>query len=134
MSVRSDSPAAPSPATAETESMTSRVASAAREMASDAYFYGRAARGGMGPTADQATETLRSGQMTNQFTMMVQVAVTLAVGVLVVGEIFNALPSSGALSNASDQVETTTGQAFELAPVVLIVIVASLVIGIVRRI
>jgi len=135
MSVRSDSPAAPSPATAETESMTSRVASAAREMASDAYFYGRAARGGMGPTADQATETLRSGQMTNQFTMMVQVAVTLAVGVLIVGQIFDALPStSGPLSNASDQVESLTATAFELAPVVLIVVVAALVIGVVRRI
>jgi hypothetical protein len=82
----------------------------------------------------EETRTLRSGQMSNQFTMMVQVAVTLAVGVLIVGEIFNALPDSGALSNASTAVENQTGTAFELAPIVLIVVVASLVIGVVRRI
>jgi hypothetical protein len=73
--------------------------------------------------------------MTSQFTMMIQVAVTLAVGVLIVGQIFDALPStSGPLSNASDQVESLTATAFELAPVVLIVVVAALVIGVVRRI
>jgi len=96
------------------------------------YAYGAAARG-----RDPAAETRRiqSGQMTSDFTRMIQIAVTLAVGVLIVGQIFAALPSTtGPLSNASDQVESLTGTAFELAPIVLVVIVAALVIGVVRRI
>jgi len=101
--------------------------------ASDVYDWGRSLTSA--PTKDEATKTLKSGQMTSQFTMMIQVAVTLAVGVLIVGQIFDALPStSGPLSNASDQVESLTATAFELAPVVLIVVVAALVIGVVRRI
>jgi len=134
MSVQTDSPTTTSSATAETESLRARTGSAVREMARDIWTCGRMARGGSGPTAEQATETLRSGQMTNQFTMMVQVAVTLAVGVLVVGSVFSSLPSDGTLGNASTRVEELTGQAFELAPIVLIVIVASLIIGVVRRI
>jgi hypothetical protein len=60
---------------------------------------------------------------------MVTVAIVLAVAVLIVGQIFGALPApTGALSGAYDQVETLTAQAFELAPVVLIVIVAAIVI------
>jgi len=81
----------------------------------------------------EGMRTLRSGQMTGRFTMMIRVAVTLAVGVLIVGQIFNALPAvDGPLGNASDQVESLTGTAFELAPIILIVVVASLVIQIVR--
>jgi flagellar biosynthesis protein FlhB len=129
MSVATDDPATePGP----TASLPGRVAGAIQQTASDAYRYGAAARG-RDATAD--VRTLRSGQMTNQFTMMIQVAVTLAVGVLIVGQIFDALPAtSGPLSNASDQVESLTATAFELAPVVLIVVVAALVIGVVRRI
>jgi len=129
MSVATDEPAQPAPTDA---SMTTRVASATRDVLGDAYDWGAAARGF---DQDEATRELRSGQMTSQFTMMIQVAVTLAVGVLIVGQIFDALPStSGPLSNASAQVESLTATAFELAPVVLIVVVAALVIGVVRRI
>ncbi|WP_254544098.1 hypothetical protein [Halomarina pelagica] len=79
--------------------------------------------------------TLKSGQMAGRFGMMVQVAVTLAVGVLVLGQIFNALPeTSGPLSNASAQVESLTATAFELAPIVLIVVVAALVLNVIRGI
>lgn len=125
MSVSTDS-------TADTASLPSRVAGAARDVGTDIYDWGASARG---LDQDEATRTLRSGQMTSQFTMMIQVAVTLAVGVLIVGQIFDALPAtSGPLSNASDQVESLTATAFELAPVVLIVVVAALVIGVVRRI
>lgn len=129
MSVATDEPAQPAPTDA---SLTTRVADATRDVLGDAYDWGAAYRG-----FDQngATRELRSGQMTSQFTMMIQVAVTLAVGVLIVGQIFDALPAtSGPLSNASDQVESLTATAFELAPVVLIVVVAALVIGVVRRI
>jgi hypothetical protein len=99
----------------------------------ETYRFGRAARD-LDPDPDETRE-VQSGQMINQFNMMIQVAVTLAVGVLIVGQIFNALPTvSGPLGNASDQVQSLTGTAFELAPVVLIVVVAALVIGVVRRI
>jgi len=95
------------------------------------YRLGRAAR----DLDPDETREVQSGQMIQQFNMMIQVAVTLAVGVLIVGQIFNALPSvSGPLGNASDQVQSLTGTAFELAPVVLIVVVAALVISVVRRI
>jgi len=131
MSVKTDAPAEGS-ATTASPSLPERTASAVTDVLGDAWDWGAAARG---LDQDEATRTLRSGQMTSQFTMMVQVAVTLAVGVLIVGQIFDALPAvSGPLSNASDQVESLTATAFELAPVVLIVVVAALVIGVVRRI
>jgi len=131
MSVSTDAPTAGSAPTTE-PSLSSRTASAVRDVVTEAYDWGASYRDF---DQDEATRTLRSGQMTSQFTMMIQVAVTLAVGVLIVGQIFDALPStSGPLSNASDQVETLTATAFELAPVVLIVVVAALVIGVVRRI
>lgn len=131
MSCKTDTPASP-PASTESPSLSSRTAAAVRDVATEAFAWGASARG---LDQEEATRTLRSGQMTSQFTMMIQVAVTLAVGVLIVGQIFDALPStSGPLSNASDQVESLTATAFELAPVVLIVVVAALVIGVVRRI
>jgi hypothetical protein len=95
------------------------------------YRFGRAAR----DLDPDETREVQSGQMIGQFNMMIQVAVTLAVGVLIVGQIFNSLPAvEGPLGNASDQVQDLTGTAFELAPVVLIVVVAALVISVVRRI
>jgi len=81
----------------------------------------------------------RIGQLVtpeNMSQALVQLSVTLAVGVLILGEIFNALPAppKGSLRTASQQVEQITAQAFELAPVILIVIVAAVVISVVRRI
>lgn len=82
---------------------------------------------------DEAGRTIKHGQMSSRFTMMVQAAVTLAVGVLIVGSIFDALPAvDGPMSQAANQTEQLTGTAFELAPIVLIVIVAALVLRIVR--
>jgi hypothetical protein len=131
MSVKTDEPAAGPDQTAS-PSLPSRVSGACADVLDDVYAWGAAYRG-RDPATD--TETLRSGQMTSQFTMMIQVAVTLAVGVLIVGQIFDALPAvTGPLSNASSQVESLTADAFTLAPVVLIVVVAALVISVVRRI
>jgi uncharacterized protein YqhQ len=94
------------------------------------YRYGRAAR----DLDPDETREIQSGQMTQQFTMMIQLAVTLAIGVLIVSQIFNALPTvDGPLGNASDQIESLTGQAFELAPIILIVLIAVLLISVVRR-
>mgnify|MGYP007091097942 CR=1 FL=1 len=79
----------------------------------------------------------RIGQLVtpeNMSQALVQLSVTLAVGVLIVGQMFNAIPAppDGALTG--QQVEQITAQAFELAPVILIVIVAAVVISVVRRI
>jgi hypothetical protein len=83
----------------------------------------------VGETKTEETDIRQSMTFNN----MIRASVTLGVGVLIVGEIFNSLPTpDGALSNASDTVESTTGDAFELAPVVLIVIVAGLILGAVR--
>lgn len=114
------------------QSMIDRVKAAGPDLAADAYAWGQATIGG--PDAETATRELKTGQMTGQFAMMIQVAVILAVGVLIVGSIFDALPSSGTLNGAQTQVQNLTGQAFELAPIVLIVVVASLIVGVVRRI
>jgi hypothetical protein len=102
-----------------------------KEKVNRTYRFGRGARN-LDP---DETREVESGQMIGQFNMMIQVAVTLAVGVLIVGQIFNSLPTvEGPLGNASEQVQSLTGTAFELAPVVLIVVVAALVISVVRRI
>ena len=104
-----------------------QVADAARD------HYDKCAVANGGPSREEATRTLRNGQMSSRFTMMVQVAVTLGVGTLILGEIFAALPdNNGPMANASQRVEELTGTAFELSPIVLIVIVAALVINIVR--
>jgi uncharacterized membrane protein YjgN (DUF898 family) len=106
------------------------VLSRASEKVKQTYRFGRAAR----DLDPDETREVESGQMTQQFTMMIQLAVTLAVGVLIVSQIFDALPAvDGPLGNASDQIESLTGQAFELAPIILIVLIAVLLISVVRR-
>jgi uncharacterized membrane protein required for colicin V production len=62
------------------------------------------------------------------FNRMVTAAVTLIVGVLVFNQILDALPStSGGIDRTN--ITDTIGSAFELAPVVLIVLVAALVLA-----
>jgi len=70
--------------------------------------------------------------VTAQFSMMIRGAVALAVGVFIVSAIFQAIPNSNTLGGAQDQVESLTGEAFQIAPVVLIVIVAVLILQFVR--
>jgi len=67
-----------------------------------------------------------------QFSMMIRGAVLLAVGVFIVSAIFSAIPDSNTLGGAQSQVESLTGEAFSIAPVVLIVIVAVLILTFVR--
>ena len=81
----------------------------------------------------------RIGQLVtpeNMSQALVQLSVTLAVGVLIVGQMFNAIPAppNGSLTGAREQVVQLTATAFELAPVILIVIVVAVVISVVRRI
>jgi len=67
-----------------------------------------------------------------EFSMMIQAAVMLAIGIFVTSQIFQAIPDSNALPNATTAVQDLTGQAFEIAPIVLIVIVAVLILSFVR--
>ena len=71
--------------------------------------------------------TRRADQMMS-FNSMVTAAVTLIVGILIFNEVQAALPStSGGIDETS--VVTTIESAFQLAPVVLIVLVATLILA-----
>jgi len=85
-----------------------------------------AVRGG-----DSTRDSQRHG-VTGQFSMMIRGAVALAVGVFITSAIFSAIPDTNTLGGAQTQVEDLTGQAFEIAPVVLIVLVAVLILQFVR--
>lgn len=65
---------------------------------------------------------------------LIRMSVALAVSVLVVGRVFGALPQpEGALSAAYASVEALTASAFELAPILLLIVVAGIVARQVRR-
>lgn len=85
-----------------------------------------AANAGTGPSGP-ATVTRRHNQMLS-FNRMVTAAVTLIVGVLVFNQILNSLPESAGGINRTGIVGTIEA-AFNLAPVVLIVLVAALVLA-----
>jgi len=87
-----------------------------------------------GPDSDSVVRIGDAVIPTNMAQVLVQLSITLAIGVLIVGKVFNALPKADALTGAATQVEELTATAFELAPVVLIVVVAAVVISVVRRI
>jgi hypothetical protein len=62
------------------------------------------------------------------FNRMVTAAITLIVGVLVFNQVIGALPTTNGGINRSGIVDTVQS-AFELAPIVLIVLVAALVLA-----
>jgi len=71
--------------------------------------------------------TRRADQMMS-FQSMVTAAVTLIVGILIFNEVQSALPSTTGGVN-STPVVSTIESAFQLAPVVLIVLVAALILA-----
>lgn len=81
----------------------------------------------MAATASAETVTRRHSQGAS-FNRMVTAAVTLIVGVLVFNQILDALPETSAGINRTG-ISETIGSAFQLAPVVLIVLVAALVLA-----
>lgn len=85
---------------------------------------------------EEARETFESGQVTQSFGVLIQGAVMLAVGIFVVISVFGAIPEggeeAGPLHAAQERLEELTGQAFEIAPIVLIVIVAFVIMQYVR--
>ena len=76
----------------------------------------------------------RAGQVGTVISVVVLSVVAL-VGVLIIAQINSALPTidNNQLDNTSDAILSGFNGAMELCPVVLLVLVASLVIGIVQR-
>jgi hypothetical protein len=66
---------------------------------------------------------------------VVIIGVVALIGILIFAQIENSLPtiSNSELANSSDAVTTGFGNAMELVPIVLLVLVAALVIGVVQR-
>jgi len=82
---------------------------------------------GITQTGDRQLVTRRADQM-GTFNTLVSSAITLIIGVLVYNEVFASLPNvDGAINGTS--VSNTVESAFTLAPVVLIVLVAVLVLA-----
>lgn len=79
-------------------------------------------------------ERATSGQSGAVLTVVV-VGIIIIIGILVYSEIESALPtpSNNDLSNASSNATGTFGDAMELAPVILIVLIASVVLAVVQR-
>ncbi|RYJ15016.1 hypothetical protein ELS19_14365 [Halogeometricum borinquense] len=67
------------------------------------------------------------------FTRMVSAAVTLIVGIYVFAQISSTMPtpSNPELANSTNTVKSTTGNAFTLGSVAIIVLVASVILGLV---
>lgn len=67
------------------------------------------------------------------FNTIVAAAVTLLVGIFVFSEIADVMPTpaNNELANASDTVQGTTGNAFTLGAVAIIVLVATLILGLI---
>jgi hypothetical protein len=67
------------------------------------------------------------------FTKVVSASVTLIVGIYVFAQISNTMPTpeNESLANATSTVKSTTGQAFTLGAVAVIVLVASVILGLV---
>jgi hypothetical protein len=65
----------------------------------------------------------------------VVVGVVIIVGILIYSQIQSSLPapSNSDLASASDNATDTFGDAMELAPVILVVLIASVVLAVVQR-
>lgn len=66
---------------------------------------------------------------------VVTVGIVAIIGILIYSQVQSALPAPNnpSLNNSSQQVTSGFGNAMQLVPVVLIILVASLVIGVVQR-
>lgn len=66
---------------------------------------------------------------------VVTLGITIIIGILIYGQVQSALPSPGNsdLQNASDNSTQTFADAMELAPVIMLVLLASVVLAVVQR-
>jgi hypothetical protein len=83
---------------------------------------------GLTASADERKVVTRSADQMVSFNRMVTAAVTLIVGILIFNQVESALPETTGGIN-STPVTSTIESAFQLAPVVLIVLVAALVLA-----
>ena len=74
----------------------------------------------------------KGGQVDTIITVVV-VAVVAVVGILIYSEVDGAISVSGDLSSSKTNLTEGFGDAMELVPIVLIVLVAALVIGVISR-
>ena len=74
----------------------------------------------------------KGGQVDTVITVVV-VAVVAVVGILIYSEVDQAISVSGSLSSSKGNLTSGFGDAMELVPIVLIVLVAALVIGVISR-
>ena len=86
---------------------------------------------GIGETLGEDSTTYAAIEGT--FTRMVSAAVTLIIGIYIFAEISDTMPTpdNSELANASDTVQSTTGSAFTLGAVAIIVLVASVILGLI---
>lgn len=66
---------------------------------------------------------------------VVTLGITILIGILIYGQVQNSLPSpdNSDLSNASENSTSTFADAMELAPVIMLVLLASVVLAVVQR-
>lgn len=78
-------------------------------------------------------DNLVEAAMSGTFLAIVSAAVTLLVGIYVFAEISDTMPTpeNAELANATSNVKSTTGSAFQLAAVAIIVLVAGLILSLV---
>lgn len=83
------------------------------------------------------TPKTRMGQRAQSGAVLtvVVVGIIIIIGILIYAEIEDALPtpSNNDLSNASDNATGTFGDTMELAPVILLVLIASVILAVVQR-
>lgn len=82
------------------------------------------------------TRDKRAQGASEAVTRMVSLGVLLAITVVVLNAVFDALPAPGDDSGVSDAWNSTvdlTGTAMEIAPILLIVLVAAVILGILSR-
>jgi hypothetical protein len=114
-----------------------------RSKARDHVHTKRAQIGAIRNMGDNLSEDVAQGNyreaVNNQIVGTMLTAVTIGlviiVGILIYGEVESALPSPDqqSLSDAQSNATETFGDSMELAPVVIIVLIASLIIGVVSR-
>lgn len=93
------------------------------------------ANAGVAPELDPSAGPVHRAAQVGTIISVVVIATVALVGVLVLAQINDALPAidNTELSNSSDSILGGFAGAMDLVPVVLLVLVASLVIGIVQR-
>ena len=87
------------------------------------------------PEVDPTAGPVRRAAQVGTIISIVVIGVVTLVGILIFSEIQQSLPAAAgpALQNASDGVVWGVGNAMQLVPIVMLVLVAALVIGVVQR-